>query len=119
MNQEGSMVSADDFFEEIVSSRLTSMRPKNEPIVLLACSAGKTGSAQRIADLSGSPVMAWQDDVFIPTYDIMSRPLTLDPGSYRAFNYPMRAFRQGDKPYFMGEMAREQVPAEFTIYWPA
>lgn len=119
MNQEGSMVSADDFFEEIVSSRLTSMRPKNEPVVLLACSAGKTGSAQRIADLSGSPVMAWQDDVFIPTYDIMSRPLTLDPGNYRAFNYPMRAFRQGDKPYFTGEMAREQVPAEFTIYWPA
>ncbi len=119
VDETGMKISADDFFDKIISPRLASMyRPKDEPIVLLACSAGRSGAAQRIADLSGGPVMAWGEPIYVKGLKQLSEPLNISPRSYQRSNWPARLRLAHEPKYFSGKGSKIRLPAHFTIYWP-
>lgn len=120
MSARGRFFNADGFFKRIISPRLQRMsRPKDEPIVLLACSAGKSGVAQRIADLSASPVMAWDGTIYIKGPKRLNQLLDIGPDSYKHSNWPSRVRLKDEPRYYKGPYSGTRVPAHFTIYWPA
>lgn len=119
MDSSGKMKSASKVALNDIAPRLNTLNyPAGKPIILLACSGGKSGAAQKVANTLRRPVQGYQRTIHVDPPSGMGLLRRTNSSS----NIPLQRMSMWDRLWkqklFQGKASKYLEPAESRMYYP-